>query len=101
IGRDAALDRDRVRAVREAVPALELMVDANGAYTPKQALAVADMLGERDVVYFEEPVSSDDLVGLRLVRDHAAMAIAAGEYGYDARYFLRMLEAGAVDVIQA
>ena len=53
--------------------------------------------------WFEEPVSSDDLDGLRLIRDRApaGMDIAAGEYGYDLSYFRRMLEAGAVDVLQA
>ena len=53
--------------------------------------------------WFEEPVSSDDLTGLRLLRDRAPaeMEIAAGEYGYDSGYFRRMLEAGAVDVLQA
>ena len=56
-----------------------------------------------DVSWFEEPVSSDDLEGLRLIRDEgpAGMDIAAGEYGYDLSYFRRMLEAGAVDVLQA
>jgi len=50
-----------------------------------------------------EPVSSDDLEGLRLLRDRAppAMEIAAGEYGYEPFYFQRMLQAGAVDVLQA
>ena len=57
----------------------------------------------QDVRWFEEPVSSDDLHGLRLVREHAppAMEIAAGEYGYTLDYFRHMLEAGAVDVQQA
>ncbi|HET9406298.1 MAG TPA: enolase C-terminal domain-like protein [Candidatus Sulfotelmatobacter sp.] len=56
-----------------------------------------------NVTWFEEPVSSDDLAGLRLIRDRgpAGMDIAAGEYGYDAWYFRRMLAAGAVDVLQA
>ncbi len=55
------------------------------------------------VSWLEEPVSSDDLDGLRLLRDRApaGMDVTAGEYGYDARYFRRMLEAGAVDVLQA
>ena len=41
--------------------------------------------------WFEEPVSSDDLDGLRLLRDRApaGIAITAGEYGYDAPYFRR------------
>ncbi len=55
------------------------------------------------MVWFEEPVSSDDLAGLRLIRDRAppGMDIAAGEYGYDAFHFRDLLDAGAVDVLQA
>lgn len=102
IGRDPARDRERVRVLREAAgPAIEIMVDANGAYHRKQAIAMLDVLAEHGVGYFEEPVSSDDLEGLRLVRDRAALQIAAGEYGYDTIYFRRLLEAQAVDVVQA
>ena len=93
---------ERARAT-PSVPDCELFVDANGAYTRKQALLLAESFAASDVRWFEEPVSSDDLAGLRLIRDRgpAGMAISAGEYGYDAWYFRRMLEAGAVDVIQA
>jgi L-alanine-DL-glutamate epimerase-like enolase superfamily enzyme len=104
IGREPERDAERVRVAREAIGAgVELMVDANGAYARKQALAMAERFAAHGVVYFEEPVSSDDLEGLRLVRDRApaGMAIAAGEYGYGAWYFRRMLEAGAVDILQA
>jgi L-alanine-DL-glutamate epimerase-like enolase superfamily enzyme len=104
IGRDPAADVQRVRAVREAIgPDAELFVDANGAYSRKQALAQAARFAESRVTWFEEPVSSDDLEGLRLIRDSgpAGMAIAAGEYGYQPLYFRRMLEAEAVDVLQA
>jgi L-alanine-DL-glutamate epimerase-like enolase superfamily enzyme len=103
VGRDARQDVDRVRAARDAIgPMVELFVDANGAYTRKQALAQATRFAESAVTSFEEPVSSDDLEGLRLLRDQgpAGMAIIAGEYGYDLPYFRRMLEAGAVDVLQ-
>jgi L-alanine-DL-glutamate epimerase-like enolase superfamily enzyme len=104
IGREPAADLDRVRAAREAIgPYVELCVDANGAYSRKQALAHAEHFAELDVRWFEEPVSSDDVEGLRLLRDRApaGMNIAAGEYGYDIHYFRRMLAAGAVDVLQA
>ena len=103
VGRDPARDRDRVRAVRDAVgPGIELMVDANGAYDRKQALEAAEAFRALGVRWLEEPVSSDDLDGLRFLRDRgpAGLDIAAGEYGYDASYFRRMLEAGAVDVLQ-
>lgn len=104
IGRDAAADPGRVAAARRAAGArTRLMVDANGAYSRKQALHMALVFRESDVAWFEEPVSSDDLDGLRLIRDRApaGMEIAAGEYGYDSVYFRRMLAHGAVDVLQA
>lgn len=96
-------DVARVQAARRAIGNAALMVDANGAYDRKLALAKAAAFSEAGVVWLEEPVSSDDLDGLRLLRDRgpAGMAIAAGEYGYDSMYFRRMLEAGAVDVLQA
>lgn len=103
IGRDAAADRRRVTAVRKALPdQTALYVDANGAYSCKQALAQAEVFAASRVTWFEEPVSSDDLDGLRLLRDRApaGMDIAAGEYGYDHFYFRRMLAAQAVDVLQ-
>jgi L-alanine-DL-glutamate epimerase-like enolase superfamily enzyme len=104
IGTHPARDPHRVAVARAAIGDRGLFVDANGALTVKQALALAERLArEADVLWFEEPVSSDDLTGLELLRRRApaAMEIAAGEYGYDADYFRSMLAAGAVDVQQA
>jgi L-alanine-DL-glutamate epimerase-like enolase superfamily enzyme len=104
IGRDPKADRDRVRAARQAVGRdVALFVDANGAYDRKLALEQAAAFDVERVSWFEEPVSSDDLDGLRLIRDRApaGMDVAAGEYGYDIQYFHRMAESGAVDVLQA
>lgn len=104
IGREPRQDLARVRAAREAIGlGPDLFVDANGAYDRKQALAFAQDFSQYRVAWFEEPVSSDDLGGLRLLRDRAppGMAISAGEYGYDLMYFRRMLEAQSVDVLQA
>jgi L-alanine-DL-glutamate epimerase-like enolase superfamily enzyme len=104
VGREPGRDRERVHTARAAIgPNVELMVDANGAYEPKEAAEWAEGYAEHGVTWFEEPVSSDDLAGLRLVRERApaGMAIAAGEYGWDHFYFERMLDAGAVDVLQA
>jgi len=93
-----------VRAAREAVgPQTALFVDANGAYSRKQALELAFAFTELGVSWFEEPVPADDLEGLRLLRDEGppGVEIAAGEYGYGHVDFRRLLEAGAVDVLQA
>lgn len=103
IGAEPSADLERVRTARKAIgPSADLFVDANGAFNPRQAIAFAQKLEKLGVTWFEEPVSSDDLSGLRRVRDRApgAMQVAAGEYGYASLYFRRMLEAEAVDVIQ-
>jgi L-alanine-DL-glutamate epimerase-like enolase superfamily enzyme len=104
VGRDPAADPHRLRVAREAIgDDVELFVDANGAWTRKQALAQAEQCAGYGVRWVEEPVSSDDLAGLHLVRDRgpAGMDVAAGEYGYDVAYFQRMLDAEAVDCLQA
>jgi L-alanine-DL-glutamate epimerase-like enolase superfamily enzyme len=96
-------DRDlaRIAFARELIgPEVELFVDANGGYTRKQAIRIAHAMAEHDVTWFEEPVSSDDLAGLREVRDQTRPDTAAGEYGYDLVYFARMVAAQAVDCLQ-
>jgi len=102
VGTHPDQDPKRVFAAREAIgEPIPLMVDANGAYARKQALELADAFAECKVDWFEEPVSSDDLEGLTLLRNHLPrMDVAAGEYGWDSWYFNRMLDAGAVDVLQ-
>jgi L-alanine-DL-glutamate epimerase-like enolase superfamily enzyme len=105
VGRDPGADPERLDAVRAVIgDDVELMVDANGAFTPAPALAAAHRTyAARGVRWFEEPVSSDDPAGLRRVRDGAppGMAIAAGEYASDVFALRRLLDAGAVDVLQA
>jgi L-alanine-DL-glutamate epimerase-like enolase superfamily enzyme len=104
IGRDARADVKRVAAARAAIGAQpELFVDANGAYDRKLALQQAERFAAERVSWFEEPVVYWDLEGLRLCRDRApaGMDISVGEYGYTPRDFRSMLEAGAVDVLQA
>ncbi|HEX4367793.1 MAG TPA: enolase C-terminal domain-like protein [Rhodopila sp.] len=104
IGTHPDRDPHRVAVAKTAIGEAGLFVDANGAYGRRQAQHMSGLFAaEQDVRWFEEPVSSDDLAGLRCVRDHApaAMEIAAGEYGYTTDYFRGMLESGAVDVQQA
>jgi L-alanine-DL-glutamate epimerase-like enolase superfamily enzyme len=104
VGSDAGDDPRRVTLAKEAIGSRALFVDANGAYSVKQALALgATFAAQADVRWFEEPVSADDLAGLRTVRRGAPppMEVAAGEYAYDIDYVRRMLGAEAVDVQQA
>src|SRR5690348_8294623 len=94
VGTDPEADPERVRVARKAIgPKTSLFVDANGAYSPKQAILLSEKFVEQGVSWFEEPVSSDRLDNLRVVREAvpAHIEVAAGEYGYDPYYFRRML----------
>jgi L-alanine-DL-glutamate epimerase-like enolase superfamily enzyme len=100
LGREPERDPARLDAAREAIGGdAELFVDANGAFTPKDALRWAERYAlEWGVTWFEEPVSSGDLAGMRRVRDCAPLEVAAGEYAYTREDVLNIL--GSVDVLQ-
>ncbi len=104
VGTDPADDPRRVQVARRTIGEHPgLFVDGNGAYTRKQALGLAERFAASGVAWFEEPVTSDDLHGLRLLRDRAPMGmeIAAGEYGWDITHFRDLIAHGAVDCLQA
>ncbi|MFF8945622.1 enolase C-terminal domain-like protein [Streptomyces sp. NPDC014864] len=101
-GRREERDRRRVGRARAVIgDRADLYVDANGAYDAKQAVRVGRALADQGVTWFEEPVSSDHLTTLALIRGQLALDVAAGEYGYTLPYFEHMLAAGAVDCLQA
>lgn len=95
-------DMARARFARAVIgDGVALFVDANGGYSRKQAVRIGrQLVDEAGVSWLEEPVSSDDLAGLREVRDQVAVDVAAGEYGYDETYFARIVAAEAVDCLQ-
>jgi L-alanine-DL-glutamate epimerase-like enolase superfamily enzyme len=104
VGQRPEQDLARVRVAREVMGNhAALLVDANGAYAPRQALEKAEGFAELGVHWFEEPVSSDDLDGMRFVRERvpSGMLVSAGEYACNSHDFHRLLQAGAVDVLQA
>lgn len=83
-GTEVQRDLARLQALRElAGPGPELMVDPNGGYSTGQARRVGATLDRCGVVWFEEPVSSDDLTGLADVRTAVRCDVAAGEYAAD------------------
>jgi L-alanine-DL-glutamate epimerase-like enolase superfamily enzyme len=103
LGREPERDPARLEAAREAIgDDVALYVDANGAFQAKQALGWAERYArEWGVTWFEEPVSSADFEGLRLVREQgpAGLEVAAGEYAYVPADFRNLL--GRVDCLQA
>jgi L-alanine-DL-glutamate epimerase-like enolase superfamily enzyme len=103
IGLEDQTDHQRIKASLVSLPANGvLFVDANGAYHAKQALAMAEYLGDYPVTWFEEPVSSDDREGLKFLRERApaGMDIAAGEYCYTPDDAQLLLTDDSIDVLQ-
>ncbi|WP_111719274.1 enolase C-terminal domain-like protein [Homoserinimonas sp. OAct 916] len=100
-GTNPTRDLARLRQARHIIgDDVELFADANGGYTRKQAIRIAHRAADVNLHWFEEPVSSDDLAGLREVRDAVDADVTAGEYGFDLTYFRRMCDAHAVDCLQ-
>src|SRR5947208_6617557 len=102
VGRSPDEDPARLDAARVAIgDETALFVDANGAFDREDAVAWAERYArEWGVTWFEEPVSSADLAGLRFVRGRAPLDVAAGEYAYVPADFRNLLDAGAVDCLQ-
>jgi L-alanine-DL-glutamate epimerase-like enolase superfamily enzyme len=72
-------DRELIDAVRDAAPDARLRVDANEAWTPKEAVRKAAWLADRDVEFVEQPVPAENPEGLRYVYERSELPIAADE----------------------
>jgi o-succinylbenzoate synthase len=93
-------DVARLRAVREGIgPSVGLRGDANGAWSVREALDALEAFAPFDLEYVEQPVAAHDLDGMAELRRHAAVKVAADESVASERGVLRLLAAGAADVV--
>ncbi|MFT4946737.1 MAG: L-alanine-DL-glutamate epimerase-like enolase superfamily enzyme [Natronomonas sp.] len=72
-------DRARIDAVRKAVPQARIRVDANGAWTPAEAIENMEWLANAGVEFVEQPVPGDDHEGLARVAEEGFLPVAADE----------------------
>lgn len=99
--RDIRVDVERVRAVRQAIgDGIGLMVDANQAWTPGQALSFAKQVEELNLLWFEEPVAKDDLNGYCYVASNTNIPLATGEREYSLDAFRELLARGGASILQ-
>lgn len=97
---DPAKDVERVKQVRAALPAnVRLMVDANHAYSARQATEVGRALQDLDVFWFEDPLAPDDLSGLKVLRARLSIALAGGETFAGRAGFREVLTRHLLDII--
>jgi len=94
-------DAERVRTVREAIGGdVNLMVDANNAYSPLEAIKIARHIEAYDITWFEEPVHAEDYAGLARVRANTAIPVASGENEYTRYGFRDLIACGGADILQ-
>ena len=99
---DPEEDVERVRAVRRLIgPRVALMVDANLAWTPAEALRRATMLEPFNLAWLEEPLHPEDVAGHARLRSAIRIPIALGETVYTRHQFAEYLRCGGVDIVQA
>lgn len=93
-------DAARVRLARRvAGDDFAIAVDANQAWTPREAIRFAQQAEEVNIAWFEEPCLWDnDVVGMRDVRLATGVPVCAGQSEYSAAGCRRLIEAGAIDV---
>jgi L-alanine-DL-glutamate epimerase-like enolase superfamily enzyme len=101
IGGRGGKPEEIIKEVRDAFPSLEIMVDANSAYlTVSEALKIANVCYKNDLTWLEEPMPSDNLNGLALLREKSPIEIAGGENDFGIFRFEDILSKGCYDIIQ-
>lgn len=101
VGLDVAQDVRHVRALRLAVgEEIDLMVDANHAYSRSEALSFARQVEPLNIRFFEEPLSPEDYEGYRELRQRTDIPIAGGECEYLMAGFRHLLTNQCVDIAQ-
>lgn len=102
VGGGIEADRDRVRAVREAVgSAMALRIDANAGYDAGTAIRLARLVQDCDLQLFEQPVAAHDLAGMAHVRREAGgVPIMADESILDHASLIAVIKAQAADIVK-
>ncbi|MEW5913485.1 MAG: mandelate racemase/muconate lactonizing enzyme family protein [Thermodesulfobacteriota bacterium] len=101
VGRGIDQDVASVREVRQAVgPGVRIMVDANQGYSDGVAMKIFKEYEKYDLYWLEEPVPHEKLATMARLRALSFVNLAAGENSFSLQDFKRVLDNGAVDIIQ-
>lgn len=102
VGVNPDLDVQRLLAVRQAAgPEAKLRIDANQAWSPKQAVRLLNKMQDLDldIEFVEQPVKAHDFDGLKYVTDHSDVPVMADESVFSPKDALRLMHMGAVDYL--
>jgi L-alanine-DL-glutamate epimerase-like enolase superfamily enzyme len=101
VGDTPKRDLERIRAVRKACGEdLVILTDANIGYSVEDARQVMPGMDELNVAWLEEPFPAHDYRSYRLARGFGRTPLAAGENHYTRFEFNRLIEDGAITILQ-
>jgi L-alanine-DL-glutamate epimerase-like enolase superfamily enzyme len=101
VGDTPARDLERIRAIREAFgPELAILTDANIGYSVEDVRRVLPAMDALDVGWLEEPFPAHDYRSYRAARGFGRTPLAAGENHYLRFEFNRVIEDGAITILQ-
>ncbi len=101
VGKNIRQDVERIVAVKAAAPECEITLDANQGYTPYQALQCLEELEKNNIrpALMEQPVAKQDLAGMKFVKDHTTIPVAADETVFTSYDAINVVKSGCADVI--
>lgn len=102
VGKEPEKDIERLRAVRQTVPAeTQIRIDANQGWTPKEAVRILNGMQENglDIEFVEQPVKAHDLQGMKYVTERSYIPVLADESVFSPEDAVRIMEMGAADLI--
>lgn len=101
VGKDVQEDIDRLLAIREGAPGCGITIDANQGYSACEAVHFIEEMGKNNIrpKLFEQPVVRYDLQGMRFVKDHTSIPIAADESVFTSADAINVVRTGCADYI--
>ena len=101
VGKSLIEDIDRILAIKDGAPDCGIMLDANQGYSPSEAVYFLEELEKNNIrpELFEQPVVKHDLRGMKFVKDHTSVPIAADESVFTSADAIEVVRTGCADLI--
>ena len=101
VGLGVENDVANIKAVRDAVgPDVDVMIDANHAFSLREAVQLAQAIEQYTISWFEEPLSPEHYDGYAELRSKTDIPIAGGECEYLRSGFFHLFRNKSVDIAQ-
>jgi len=101
VGKNLVDDIDRILAIKDGAPECHITIDANQGFSPCDAVHFIEELSKNNIrpILFEQPVNKTDLQGLKFVKDHVSIPIAADESVFTSMDAINIVRTNCADII--